>query len=507
MRMPSAEQLIEEAHGYVNVGQLDRAEQCLRDAVSLADSADWKYAAGTIAMAHGQHGEAADLFGQCIALVPDSANYHYFAGIALQQAGDLGGAFQCNQRALELDPEYPEAHHHAAFLGYHMGLNPAWIWHELETAEQLLGAPDTTTTSIKLALLWNSGRSTEARLLLNEALARDPQNVVYREMLATMTTSSLVSREALSGILAETPTRRTAAKQLQQLHRLFLCQCLRWFPSFLLIPLGCAAITSAGICYSEPGAIQGQWELPLAVFGTLIWLFGVGFGLWLLSQAKKHCGDISLGDYLREYRDIRIGFCLIVVGTLISIWAPLSAYPMNWYLWRPLTVLAAVMVWWGVRRIERFVINDVPEDEDQRVTVSQLKLLKRQQVVFLLVLTGGAVLLLGNAGPAQVILSSAALVGTVLCLEVISYARSVYSDLVVSRFTDKLYFWVLQGAMFVMGLALATTSLLNASDGGIVPQQDSQTDVTQEPTHGNRVPSPNYQPEPDIHVPRPRIHF
>lgn len=72
---------------------------------------------GTVRLAAGQPGRAAEVLGRAAALAPDDANIAYALGFARLAAGDETGGRSALRRALSLDPADPRARRARAALG------------------------------------------------------------------------------------------------------------------------------------------------------------------------------------------------------------------------------------------------------------------------------------------------------------------------------------------------------------------------------------------------------
>ena len=65
-------------------------------------------------------------YRRALELKPDYAEAHNNLGIALKEQGNLDEAIACYRRALELKPDYAEAHSNLLFtLQYRTGVTPA----------------------------------------------------------------------------------------------------------------------------------------------------------------------------------------------------------------------------------------------------------------------------------------------------------------------------------------------------------------------------------------------
>lgn len=94
------------ANLYVDMGQLDRAEEAL---AKLDDEAQRSLIQGRLLLARGDASGALDAFDVSVRRYPGNVGIRYMAGIAAQKAGDLGRAEQEFREALRADPTASDA--------------------------------------------------------------------------------------------------------------------------------------------------------------------------------------------------------------------------------------------------------------------------------------------------------------------------------------------------------------------------------------------------------------
>ncbi len=79
------------------------AKAGLPDTPEVSDTLGWVY------YKKDRYQEAAASFREALARAPDTASYHYHLGLALAKAGDAPGAKAAFEKALAVDPNFPDA--------------------------------------------------------------------------------------------------------------------------------------------------------------------------------------------------------------------------------------------------------------------------------------------------------------------------------------------------------------------------------------------------------------
>lgn len=97
--------LLNRAGAQLQLGELDAAERDVREAMrAMPDYLEGYFLLGLILGAQRRHAEAARIYAQGEALVPQEARFPYQLGLALDEQHDTAGAALAWQRALQRDP-------------------------------------------------------------------------------------------------------------------------------------------------------------------------------------------------------------------------------------------------------------------------------------------------------------------------------------------------------------------------------------------------------------------
>ncbi len=99
------------------VSELQTAQENVTGALSTADF----LRAGATAAGQGQLDEAEACFRQAVTLKPDYAEAHYNLGLSLRDQGKLDDTVASFRRALTLKPDYAEAHNNLGLTLHDQG--------------------------------------------------------------------------------------------------------------------------------------------------------------------------------------------------------------------------------------------------------------------------------------------------------------------------------------------------------------------------------------------------
>ena len=102
----------QQAFALINQGKLQDAEAIYRELISAGTSNHFVY--GNLAAICGTKGrldELIQLLHKALELNPNYPEAHYNLGITLKRQGDLSAAIACYNSALKLKPNYPDAHY------------------------------------------------------------------------------------------------------------------------------------------------------------------------------------------------------------------------------------------------------------------------------------------------------------------------------------------------------------------------------------------------------------
>ena len=106
------DQALRMAVGHHQAGRLDQAAEIYAQILAaLPDNADANNLLGVIAHQRGDHAEALRLMGKAIEARPNFSQAHSNLGLALQEQGRPDEALASHRRAVALAPESAEAHH------------------------------------------------------------------------------------------------------------------------------------------------------------------------------------------------------------------------------------------------------------------------------------------------------------------------------------------------------------------------------------------------------------
>lgn len=107
---------------FLAAGELDRAEQCYRQAIAAhPDFAEAHNNLGLVLKQKGIFDQAAACYQKAINLQPDYAEPHYNLGDMLDDHGKLNEAIACYQKALALKLDYVKAHNGMGVTRYAQG--------------------------------------------------------------------------------------------------------------------------------------------------------------------------------------------------------------------------------------------------------------------------------------------------------------------------------------------------------------------------------------------------
>src|SRR5262249_38376296 len=206
---------------YIDLGEYDRAQKVLQQAAPIRDNDPLLFwALGSLAMIHNDANTAIPslkrcamldpdnvrcvwLLGQAYALLayrkeqkpripadyaarvdealrwveerqPNSALLHVFKGDVLAARNLTAEALSEYQKALEIDPHWPDIH---LLMGSLLGLLGRWEEAVAELKAQLGAHPDDTRAMVELGSVFSrSGNYEDAIPVLKQALARDSNN-------------------------------------------------------------------------------------------------------------------------------------------------------------------------------------------------------------------------------------------------------------------------------------------------------------------------------------------
>ena len=119
-------------------GRLDQAERvcCGRASRMTRTTPTHSTSWGLVAIRRGDPREAVRLIGQAAALKPAEAAYQSNLGGAYRAVGEIDRAIASCQRAIELEPHYPDAHYNLALMLLARGEIDAAISHFREAIRQ-----------------------------------------------------------------------------------------------------------------------------------------------------------------------------------------------------------------------------------------------------------------------------------------------------------------------------------------------------------------------------------
>lgn len=130
-------------HCYEHSNRLEEAEAAFREGLAGASETDervrfYVFLFGVVCRDKARLDEAKDLLEKALELDPDYEEAHYNLGVVLFHEGDLESAQPRLERALAIDPEYASAHYMLGKLhlrNIHLGNDPQWENDEAKTSE------------------------------------------------------------------------------------------------------------------------------------------------------------------------------------------------------------------------------------------------------------------------------------------------------------------------------------------------------------------------------------
>lgn len=147
----------------------------------------------------GQFDDARTLYEQVVARDPTLPDGWHFLGLLQYQTGNKDQGIAALERALELSPDYADAH---ANLANMLVMREQFARAEAHLERALATAPDALPPRITLALIRrHSGRPDEAEALLRPALESNPDNVAVRFGIANTLMALGRVQEALDHVL------------------------------------------------------------------------------------------------------------------------------------------------------------------------------------------------------------------------------------------------------------------------------------------------------------------
>src|SRR5262245_27354275 len=109
--MPSIPESLNQALVYHAAGRLQQAEQIYRQILQQdPQHADAWHLLGVVAHQVGQHAVASDYIGRAIQAAPRVATYHCNLASVYRALSRLDDAIVSYEQALELQPDFPDAH-------------------------------------------------------------------------------------------------------------------------------------------------------------------------------------------------------------------------------------------------------------------------------------------------------------------------------------------------------------------------------------------------------------
>ncbi len=169
---------IDRGLGYLHSGKLDDAEQCFKEALSVArGDGGLLDLLGVVALHRKRFGEAARYFQQAIARNSDEAEFYNHLAHAMRGERRLEEAVRALKKSIALDPDSVSAHHNLGNAYEELGRLDDAV-KAYERAAEL--APSDAETLYELAkALRGKGRSQEAERWLRRLLFDDGGNARY----------------------------------------------------------------------------------------------------------------------------------------------------------------------------------------------------------------------------------------------------------------------------------------------------------------------------------------
>ncbi len=167
---------------FAQQGKTAFAEAHLRQAIFIdAQSPQPRELLATLYVQTGRLADARAVFEELVTLRPKDANCRVNFGTLLLQLKDYPAAITELQRALELDPQQPQALNNLArlYLGAKRDLPEALVLCRRLVARQ----PTAANYDLLGWALFVNGQAAEARRAAAEAVQREPQNATYQEHL------------------------------------------------------------------------------------------------------------------------------------------------------------------------------------------------------------------------------------------------------------------------------------------------------------------------------------
>jgi len=160
-------------------GDLDSAEQALREALALDLTSFWAwFAMGHCHFERGRFAEAVADFTACVVARPDVAWAHFNRGVALARAGRPLEAKEAFGKALALDPDFTEARRNRGLIELQLDQSAEAEADLRATVSR--GRLDPTTLSALGDAMARQGRAEAAEQLFGVLVAQTPDNAALR---------------------------------------------------------------------------------------------------------------------------------------------------------------------------------------------------------------------------------------------------------------------------------------------------------------------------------------
>jgi tetratricopeptide (TPR) repeat protein len=178
--------LVERGRALMALKEFDRAEADLRAALEMepSDTEALKLLAGLL-QGRERFADSAAVLAQIETLTPEDADVPAVRGTMLAQAGDFTAAEAEYQRALDLNPEHPQAHYGLGLLYARYLERPDVALLQLEAATRLNPA-NASAWYLLASTRERSGDAGGAREAVLAALAVDPDDAEAHNLLARL---------------------------------------------------------------------------------------------------------------------------------------------------------------------------------------------------------------------------------------------------------------------------------------------------------------------------------
>lgn len=347
-----AQEKINRAYRLAEIGQYERAERIIQEtAEECSSDIRWIYLTGILAEQKGDLEVAREHYEQVIALNPlISEPYRALAKLAIKD-GALEKAGDYLSIAVEHEPEKAVNHFMVAYLAVKYDALPTWGEEALTRAEKL-GYDPAALAYVKAVMRMKKGDEEGGKRIVYAALEEAPEDPNLQYLASLFEYAYDGDAGVLEGLVFQNPNYRPGTILLVQKYENRLVS-NRWWIVVLLLASG----------------FVGAQNLTIALAGVFVGLICAGLVLrWNLANARNIIGDFAHQDYMREHRNVNIGFGLAILGAMLPM-----LYPLMPQAWIALGVAAAIFTLLGYLIMEVSMLRNYDSEERDLMLTKQLR--------------------------------------------------------------------------------------------------------------------------------------